>query len=88
VQAYVRLATAAVAAGVVGWLVLAGLDRAGVDASTWTGALLELMVGGGVFAVTALALAHRLRVDEVGLLLDPVLRRVRARRGRDAGGTP
>ena len=88
VRAYVRLATATVVAGVVGWVVLAGLDRAGVDASTWTGALLELVAGGGVFAVTVLWLAHLLRVDEVSLLLDPVLRRVRARRGPDQKGTP
>lgn len=88
VRAYVRLATATVVAGVVGWVVLAGLDRAGVDASTWTGALLELVAGGGVFAVMVLWLAHLLRVDEVSLLLDPVLRRVRARRGPDQKGTP
>ena len=79
-RVYVRLVIASAFATFVGWLLLVGLERLGVDGRTWTGAVVELLVAGGGFVVTALALAHRMRVDEVRQLLDPVLRR--ARRGR------
>jgi hypothetical protein len=40
-----------------------------------------------VFAVAVLVLAHALRVEEVRQLLDPLLRRVSARRGGGGAGT-
>ncbi|HEY7718086.1 MAG TPA: murein biosynthesis integral membrane protein MurJ [Pedococcus sp.] len=87
VRVYARLVLATVLAGALTWLLLVGLDRLGVDGRTWTGALLELVVGGGVFAVAVLVLAHALRVEEVRQLLAPLLRRVSARRGGGGAGT-
>jgi putative peptidoglycan lipid II flippase len=87
VRVYARLALATLLAGLVCWLVLAALEGAGVDASTWSGAAIELLAAGGSFLVVVLWLAHLLRVEEVTLLLDPLLRRVRARRGPGRNGT-
>jgi len=50
-----------------------------VDAERWSGAAVELVLGGGVFVAVALGAAHTLRVEEVGQLLDPVTRRLRRR---------
>jgi putative peptidoglycan lipid II flippase len=47
-----------------------------------------VVVGLAVLFPVALAVAHALRVREVALLLDPVLRRVSARRGPGGGRTP
>jgi putative peptidoglycan lipid II flippase len=79
IRTYLRLLVASVAAAVLGWLVLRVMGALGVDAASWTGALEQLVVGGGVFVLAALAFAHLMRVEEVAQLLDPVLRRVRRR---------
>jgi putative peptidoglycan lipid II flippase len=77
VRMYVRLLlSSAVAAGVT-WPVLRALESV-LPAQRWA-ALVELVVGGGLFLLLALGLAHLLRVEEVGQLLDPVLRRLRRR---------
>jgi hypothetical protein len=39
----------------------------------------EVVVVGGVFLAIVLALAHLMKVEEVGQLLDPALRRLRKR---------
>ena len=77
VRLYVRLAVASLVAGLVAW----PLDRllASRLPDTHLTALLEVVVGGGVFLGLALVLSHLLRVEEVGQLLDPVLRRLRRR---------
>jgi putative peptidoglycan lipid II flippase len=79
IRTYLRLLVASVAAAVLGWVVIRLMGAFGVDAATWTGALEQLVVGGGVFVLAALVLAHLMRVEEVAQLLDPVLRRVRRR---------
>ena len=79
VRSYVRLVLASAAAGVLTWLGLRGLEGVGVDGTSWTGALVEVVAGGGVFVVLALTLAHLMRVREVALLLDPLVRRLRRR---------
>jgi putative peptidoglycan lipid II flippase len=91
VRMYVRLAVAALVAGAVTLGVVTVLERAlpTLDTGhlTWWGAFVELVVGLGVLFAVFLPLAHVLRVPEVGQLLDPLLRRVRARRGPGPGGT-
>lgn len=79
IRSYVRLALASAAAGVLVWLGVRAAESAGLDGTTWTGAFAEVVAGGGVFVLVALALAHALRVREVALLLDPLLRRLRRR---------
>jgi putative peptidoglycan lipid II flippase len=79
VRVYVRLAVASLAAAVPTLVLLWVLGRLGVDAERWSGAAVELALGGAVFVATALAVAHALRVDEVGQLLDPLTRRLRRR---------
>ncbi|MGZ6764100.1 MAG: lipid II flippase MurJ, partial [Nocardioides sp.] len=79
IRTYLRLLVASVAAAVLGWLVIHGMGALGVDAASWTGALEQLVVGGGVFVLAALTFAHLMRVEEVAQLLDPVVRRVRRR---------
>ena len=79
IRSYVRLAVASVAAGLLTWFGLRALEAAGVDRTSWTGAFTEVFVGGGVFGLVALGLAHAMRVEEVGQLLDPVVRRLRRR---------
>ena len=80
IRTYVRLALAGVlAAGGDG---LHGAPDSRVWASTassWSGAFTELALGGVVFVVVCFGTAHLLRVDEVGQLFDPVLRRLRRR---------
>jgi putative peptidoglycan lipid II flippase len=76
-RVYVRLALASAVALGVGWLVLAGLGRVGVDGQTWSGAAVELVVAGGAFVAVVLGLAHAMHVGEVRQLLDPLLRRAR-----------
>jgi putative peptidoglycan lipid II flippase len=77
VRLYARLAVASLVAGLVAW----PLDRllASRLPDTHLTALVEVVVGGGVFLALALVLSHLLRVEEVGQLLDPVLRRLRRR---------
>jgi putative peptidoglycan lipid II flippase len=74
---YVRLGIASVVAGLVCWPLVAWLE------STLSGGRLssaiELVVGGGLFLVMVLVLAHLMKVEEVGQLLAPVTRRVRRR---------
>jgi hypothetical protein len=59
---------------------LVGLEGLGMDGEQWSGALAELALGGLMFVVVCFGTAHLLRVDEVGQLFDPVLRRLRRRR--------
>jgi putative peptidoglycan lipid II flippase len=76
-QLYVRLAVASVVGGLVCWPLVNLLEdhlRGGRISSA-----VELAVGGGVYLAVVLWLAHLMHVDEVGQLLDPVLRRVRKR---------
>ena len=80
IRTYVRLALAGVVGAAPTWFMLVGLTGLGVDPQTWSGALTQLALGGVVFVVICLGTAHLLRVEEVGQLFDPVLRRVRRRR--------
>ncbi len=75
VRVYVRLLLASVVGLVVAWPVRQGLDA--VLMGGRVGALVQLVVAGGLFVAIALGVAHRLRVPEVAQLLDPLLRRVR-----------
>jgi putative peptidoglycan lipid II flippase len=79
IRSYVRMVLASAAAGILTWLGVRALEATGLDGTSWTGAFVEVAVGGGVFVVIALTLAHVMRVQEVALLLDPVLRRLRRR---------
>ena len=79
VRVYVRLAIASLVACALTWLLLRLLDPV-ADAGT-AGSALVAVVAGGFFVVTALTLAHRLRVREASQLLAPVLRRVPGLRG-------
>lgn len=79
IRSYVRLVLASAVAGILTWLGVRALEAAGVDGRSWTGALVEAVVGGGAFVVIALTLAHVMRVREVALLLDPLVRRLRRR---------
>lgn len=89
---YVRLAIASVVAAAPTVAVVWGLrqvlphDAAGN--LTWASSVVVVVVGLAVLFPVALGVAHALRVREVALLLDPVLRRVRARRGPGPSGTP
>ncbi len=78
-RTYVRLLVASVGAAAVTWPVLARVAAGGFGRYVVAG--LQLLVGGGVFASVALGLASLMRVEEVGQLLAPVLRRVRRRTG-------
>ncbi|WP_270887072.1 murein biosynthesis integral membrane protein MurJ [Pedococcus sp. 5OH_020] len=80
IRVYVRLVCAAVAAAIPAALALLLVERLGVDAGRWSGSLVELVLGGVVFLAVFFATARLMRVEEVGQLLDPVLRRVRRRR--------
>jgi len=77
VRVYVRLAVAAVLAGVATLGLLWVLRALGLDETSWSGSLVELVVGGGFFLAVVLGIAHLMRVEEVGQLLDPLTRRVR-----------
>jgi putative peptidoglycan lipid II flippase len=77
IRSYVRLAIASAVAGIVIWLGVLAVEGVGLVGTSWTGAFIEVVAGGGAFVVIALALAHAMRVDEVAVLLDPVLRRLR-----------
>jgi putative peptidoglycan lipid II flippase len=79
VRVYVRLALASLVAAVPTVVLVRLLGRLGVDAERWSGAFVQLAVGGAVFVAVALGVAHALRVEEVGQLLDPVTRRLRRR---------
>lgn len=86
VRMYARMTAATLVAGIFTWLVVLGLSA--VLPQTRAADLVQLVVGGGVLTAGALLAAHRLRVTEVSELLDPVLRRVSARRGPGGGRTP
>jgi putative peptidoglycan lipid II flippase len=79
VRTYLRLLVASLLAALLTWGVLMVLGAVGVDPATWSGALTQLVAGGGLFVLVALVAAHVMRVEEVSQLLDPVLRRVRRR---------
>jgi putative peptidoglycan lipid II flippase len=77
VRLYVRLALASAAGALVCWPLVGWLGSrlpAGRGAS-----LVELLLGGTVYLVVAFGVAHLMRVEEVGQLVDPVLRRMRRR---------
>jgi putative peptidoglycan lipid II flippase len=79
VRLYVRLAVASLTAGLVCWPLVAWLDS--TLSSSRLSSAVELVVGGGVFLAIVLVVAHLMKVEEVGQLLDPVVRRARRRRG-------
>jgi putative peptidoglycan lipid II flippase len=89
---YVRLAIASLVAAVptvaVVWVLGQVLPQDGSGDLTWASSAVVVVVGLAVLFPLALGVAHALRVREVAQLLDPVLRRVRARRGPGSGGTP
>ena len=82
---YVRVAIASVVAAVptalVVWLLRQVLPHDADGNLTWLSSLVVVVVGLAVLFPVSLAVAHALRVREVAVLLDPVVRRVRARRG-------
>jgi putative peptidoglycan lipid II flippase len=84
-QLYVRVAIASVVAAVptalVVWLLHQVLPQDADANLTWASSLVVVVVGLAVLFPVALVVAHALRVREVAVLLDPVVRRVRARRG-------
>jgi len=89
---YVRVAVASVVAAVptiaVVWVLRQVLPHDANGNLTWASSVVVVVVGLVVLFPVALAVAHALRVREVALLLDPVLRRVSARRGPGGGRTP
>lgn len=91
-QLYVRLAIASVVATVptvaVVWVLRQVLPQDANGHLTWASSVVVVVIGLAVLFPVALAVAHALRVREVALLLDPVLRRVSARRGPGGGRTP
>jgi putative peptidoglycan lipid II flippase len=84
-QLYVRMAVASAVAAVptvlVVWLLRRVLPHGADGSLTWASSVVLVVVGLAVLFPVALAVAHALRVREVAVLLDPVVRRVRARRG-------
>ncbi|WP_406832748.1 murein biosynthesis integral membrane protein MurJ [Pedococcus sp. KACC 23699] len=79
VRVYVRLGIASGLAVVPTLGLLWLLARIGVDAQSWFGAALELALGGAVYLAFVFGIAHAMRVEEVGQLFDPVVRRLRRR---------
>jgi len=79
-RAYLRIGCASLVAVGIAWLVVLGFDGL---VHGRAGALLTLVVGGGVFAAAYLLMAAVLQIREVWDLLDAVLRRIPSRhRGR------
>jgi putative peptidoglycan lipid II flippase len=82
---YIRMTVASLVAAVptalVVWLVRPVLPHDAHDNLTWLSCVVVVGLGLAVLFPVALAVAHALRVREVAVLLDPVVRRVRARRG-------
>lgn len=74
VRTYVRLGLAATLAAVAALLVRLGVHAA---VGGWTGAVLTLVVGGGLFVLCYLLLARAMRVTEIDELLGPIARRAR-----------
>ena len=77
VRLYVRLVAASLVGALVAWPLVLGIGALGLG--RFVEAPLQLLAGGGLFLIVVLGLAHLMRVEEVGQLLDPVLRRVRRR---------
>jgi putative peptidoglycan lipid II flippase len=71
---YVRLVAASLVGALVAWPVVTLCGSLGLG--RFVEAALQLVVGGAVFLAVVLGLAHVMRVQEVGQLLDPVLRRL------------
>jgi putative peptidoglycan lipid II flippase len=71
---YVRLVAASLIGALVAWPVATLCGSLGLG--RFVEAALQLVVGGAVFLAVVLGLAHVMRVQEVGQLLDPVLRRL------------
>jgi putative peptidoglycan lipid II flippase len=86
VRTYIRLLVASVGAALPTAFMLYGLQGFGIDDTRWSGALVALLLGGVVYLAICFAAAHLLRVEEVGQLLEPVLRRLRRR--PPSAGTP
>jgi putative peptidoglycan lipid II flippase len=74
-----RTAVAAVPAAALAWLVIAGLDRAGLDVGDKGDSLVLLVAGGLVGVVTYVLAARLLRLDEVNQISSLVISRVRRR---------
>jgi putative peptidoglycan lipid II flippase len=74
---YVRLLTASLVGALVAWPVVAGIGW--LELGRFVEALLQLVLGGTAFLAVVLGLAHLMKVEEVGQLLDPVARRLRRR---------
>jgi putative peptidoglycan lipid II flippase len=85
IRLYVRVAVASVVAAVptalVLWLLRQVLPHDADGNLTWASSVVVVGAGLAVLFPVSLAVAHALRVREVAVLLDPVVRRVRARRG-------
>lgn len=81
VRTHVRALLAALLAGAVGLGALLLLRRAGVEGVP--GAVLECAVAGGAMGLAYLGALRLMRVSELDLLLGPLLRRLRGRRGQD-----
>lgn len=79
IRTYVRLALAGLLAAAATAFMLVGLEGFGIDGERWSGALVEMVLGGVLFLVLCFGTAHLLRVEEVGQLFEPVLRRLRRR---------
>ena len=76
VRQLVRLGLATAVGGLVGWGLLRALLLV-VDGQTWFGSVVVTAAVGLVVLGVALALAARLRVEEVSELLGPLTRRLR-----------
>lgn len=86
IRTYVRLTLAGVFAAAATAFMVFGLEGFGVEGDRWWGAFTQLVLGAVVFLVLCFGAAHLLRVEEVGQLFDPVLRRLR--RSPSSASTP
>ena len=70
-RTYLKIGCASLVAGGIGWLVVLGFDE---FVHGRFEQILTLVVGGAVFGVVYLLVAALLRIEEVGELVDPVVR--------------
>lgn len=71
VGTYLRIGVASLVAGGIAWLIVLGFDQI---VHGQLAQVLILVVGGGVFGVVYLLVAALLHIEEVGDLVDPVVR--------------
>jgi putative peptidoglycan lipid II flippase len=74
-----RTAFAAIPAAALAWLVIEGLERAGLDVGNKGDSLVLLAVGGAIGIVMYVAAARLMRLDEVTRISSLVISRVRGR---------